>query len=74
MQSAFLFIFDTQSPSKRLEIYQVVEFVLCKSAFLLIFDTQKPIKILGNYQVAKFALCKSTFFLLILYIQSSHIK
>jgi hypothetical protein len=51
--------FLIQSLNERLGIYQVAEFVPCKSAFLLVFDTQSPIKRLGNYQVAEFVLCKS---------------
>ena len=46
---------------KWIGVYQVAEFVLCKSPYLLILYTQSPIKILGIYQVAESVLCKSAF-------------
>ena len=55
--------FFIQSPIKRLKIYQVAEFVLCKSPFLLILDTHSPIKGHGIYQVAEFVLYKSALFI-----------
>ena len=68
-------MFDTQSPIKRLGIYQIAEFVLCKSAFSLIFDAQSPIKRPGIYKVAEFGLCKSDFLsILILSHQSKDLE
>ena len=63
-----------QSPIKRLEIYQVVDYVLCKSVLLLIFDAQSPIKRFGIYQVDLFVLYQSEFSFLMLNHQLKYLE